>query len=286
MMTATGGGLEVLARLGYAARGAVSLLVGVLALLAAFGRGRGGGGTTGSKGALQTLLSQPLGDVLLAAVALGLFGFAVWRALQSIVDADGLGSAPKAMAVRAGQAVSGISHAGLGVFAVSLLVGWGVGQGDEEQSARDWTRWLLGRPLGEWLVGAVGLAVACAGLGMAWKAWTASFTRHLACGPDQARWLVPLGRVGYAARAVVFVLIGAFLAIAAYRSDPSEARGLGGALVALQEQPFGRALFGFVALGLAAFGGFGFVEARYRRIDASKGTGTGRAARAGAWGRG
>jgi hypothetical protein len=279
MIAANRGGLELLARLGYAARGAVSLPVGLLALLAAFGRG---GATTGSKGALQELLLRPLGDVLLAAVALGLFGFAVWRALQSLLDADGLGSAPKAMAVRAGQAVSGVVHAGLGVFAVSLLVGWGYGGGDEERSARDWTRWLLARPFGEWLVGAAGLAVAGAGLGMAAKAWTASFARHLACGPGQERWVVPLGRAGYAAPGVVFVVIGAFLVAAAYQSDPSEARGLGGALLALQGQPFGRALFGLVALGLAAFGAFGFVEARYRRISARPGTGTGRAARAGA----
>jgi hypothetical protein len=269
MMPSAGrGGLELLARLGYAARGAVSLLVGALALLAAFGRG---GGATGSKGALQELLLHPLGDVLLAAVALGLFGFAAWRAAQSLLDADGLGSAPKALVVRAGQLVSGIVHAGLGVSAVGLLAGWGYG-GDEEQSARDWTRWLLARPFGEWLVGAVGIAVIGAGLGMVRKAWTASFTRKLARDRDRAPWLVPLGRAGYAARGVVFVAIGAFLVAAAVQSDPSEAHGLGGALLALQEQPFGRALFALVALGLAAFGGFGFVEARYRRISAPRRT--------------
>ncbi len=97
--------------------------------------------------------------------------------------------------------------------------------------------------------------------------------RHLAAGPEQARWVVPLGRAGYAARGVVFIVVCAFLLVAAYQSDPSEARGLGGALLALQEQPFGRALYGLVALGLAAFGAFGFVEARYRRIDAPGGSG-------------
>ena len=269
MMVVGRSGLELLARLGYAARGAVSLLVGLLALLAA--SGRDGGGATGSKGALQELPLHPLGDVLLAAVALGLFGFALWRALQSLLDADGLGGNAKAMVVRAGQAVSGVAHAGLGLFALSLLVGWGHGGGNEEQSARDWTRWLLARPFGEWLVGAVALAVAGAGLRMAGKAWTASFMRRLACGSGQARWVVPLGRAGYAARGVVFVVIGAFLVVAAYQSDPGEARGLGGALLALQERPFGRALFGLVALGLAAFGAFGFVEARHRRIDAPRG---------------
>ena len=173
MMVANRNRLELLARLGYAARGAVSLIVGGLALLAALDRG---GEATGSKGALRAIPSQPLGDLLLAAIALGLFGFAVWRAFQSLLDADGLGTEPKAIAVRAGQAVSAIVYVGLGVFALGLLLGWGQG-GNGEQSAQDWTAWLLARPFGRWLVGAVGLAVVGAALVMAHEAWTASFRR-------------------------------------------------------------------------------------------------------------
>ncbi len=258
--------LELLARLGYAARGIVSLIVGVLALLGATGRG---GGATDSKGALQTILAQPLGAVLLAAVALGLFGFALWRAFQSVLDADGRGTSPKAIAARVAQAISAVIYVGLGIFAVSLLLGRQ--QGGGENAARDWTAWLLAQPFGRWLVGGVGLAVAGAAVAMAAKAWTASFRRNLTCDAANARWIIPLGRTGYAARAVVFLVVGAFLATAAYQLDPSEARGLGGALLALQAQPFGRALFALVALGLAAFGAFEIAEARYRRIDAPDG---------------
>ena len=99
MLAAYRSRLEPLARLGYAARGVVNLLIGLLALLAAFGQG---GGATGSKGALQTLLFQPLGNFFLAVVALGLFGFALWRLFQSLLDADGLGRTPRATVVRLG----------------------------------------------------------------------------------------------------------------------------------------------------------------------------------------
>lgn len=254
--------LEMLARLGYVARGLVSLLVGLMALLAAIGQG---GEVTGSKGALQRLFSQPWGTAMLGVVALGLFGFALWRALQSVLDADGLGRSWRALVVRGGQLISAAIYAGLGIFAVNLLVGATSG-GGEEQAARDWTRWLMGQPFGRWLVGAVGIGMLATALGMAGNAWTASFKKHLSCGADAAAWVVPLGRAGFAAQSVVFLIVGAFLVIAAYQSDPSEARGLGGALLALQEQPFGRIAFGLVALGLAAFGAFEFAEARYRRI--------------------
>ncbi|MFC7737288.1 DUF1206 domain-containing protein [Roseomonas sp. GCM10028921] len=256
--------LEILARLGYAARGAVNLVIGLLALLAALGRG---GEATGSKGALQALLTQPLGKILLCAVALGLSGFALWRLLQSLLDADGRGRSAKAVAARAGQLVSAAVYVGLGVFAIGLITGTGSG-GGEEQAARDWTRWLMGQPFGRWLVGAVGLAILGAAAGMGAKAWTASFRHHLACEGRTAAWVVPLGRAGYAARAVVFLIIGGFLLLAAWQVDPGEAHGLGGALLAIQGQPFGRVLFGLVALGLAAFGAFEFAEARYRRIAA------------------
>ncbi|SHI66988.1 protein of unknown function [Roseomonas rosea] len=261
-MTAKRKGLEWLARLGYAARGLVSLLVGLIALLAATS---GGGEVAGSKGALQAIPSQPWGGALLLVVALGLFGFALWRAIQSLTDADGLGTGWRGLGPRIGQLVSAIIYVGLGLFALDLLLG-SAPRGGEEQAARDWTRWLLAQPFGRWLVAGAGIAVLGAGLGMAAKAWTASFRRHLVCGPGTAGWVVPLGRAGYAARAVVFVIISAFLVIAAVQADPSEARGLGGALLALQEQPFGRVAFGLVALGLAAFGAFQFAEARYRRI--------------------
>ncbi|MBU8538654.1 DUF1206 domain-containing protein [Falsiroseomonas tokyonensis] len=255
--------LEWLARFGYAARGAVTLVVGLLALLAAVSPG---GDVTGSRGAIQTIFTQPFGVALIAIAAAGLFGFALWRLCQSVLDADGRGRDAKGLAVRLGQGVSAVTYLGLGIFAVGLVLGRGGGGADENESVRDWTAWLLTQPFGRWLVAAVGLAVIGAALGMAAQAWTARFREELSCDARAARWVVPLGRAGYAARSLVFLLIGGFLVLAAWQSDPSEARGLGGALLALQAQPYGRGLFGLVALGLAAFGAFEFAEARYRRI--------------------
>jgi hypothetical protein len=74
--------------------------------------------------------------------------------------------------------------------------------------------------------------------------------------------------MGFAARGVVFLLIGGFLVLAALQSSSSEVRGLGGALEALQQQPYGWVLLALTAIGLFAFGLFGLVQARYRHIDA------------------
>ena len=75
--------IERLARFGYAPKGAVYLLVGLLAVQAAFGPG---GKKTGTEGALVTLVQQPFGQILLGLVAFGLVSYAMWRLIEAIND--------------------------------------------------------------------------------------------------------------------------------------------------------------------------------------------------------
>jgi hypothetical protein len=256
--------VETMARLGHAARGVVYCLVGGLALLAAIGSG---GQTGGSASALRTLLGQPFGRILLGAIALGMAGFAAWRFVEAITDADRRGTEWKGLAIRGGHLIGGVIALGLAASAAGLALGRGGGSGDDS-AARDWTAWLMAQPLGPWLVGLVGLGVAGAGIAFAIKAWRGKVTEHLACSADVARWAVPMGRLGFAARGIVFLVIGGFLVAAALHSRAAQARGLGGALDALAAQPFGWILLAVTAAGLFAFGAFSIVEARYRHIDA------------------
>jgi hypothetical protein len=260
-----GNSLELMARLGYGSRGLVYSLVGGLALLAAFGSG---GQTGGSRSALESLLGQPFGKVLLGLVAVGLASFAAWRIVEAITDADHRGGSGKALAIRAGRAVSGLIYAGMAFSALSLAVGWGTRAGGEDRAAQDWTAWLLAKPFGQWGVGLVGIAILATGFAYLVRAWRGTVTEQLACPPDTRRWVVPLGRFGFGGRGVVFVLIGGFLILAALHSNSREVRGLGGALRALEAQPYGWALLGLTAAGLLAFGLFGFAQAFYRHIDA------------------
>lgn len=249
-----------LARLGYGSRGVVFAIVGLFALLAAIGRS---GETPSSKGALVKLLQQPFGDVLLAVVAVGLLGFFAWRVVQAVRDVDGHGSEAKGVTIRIGLIVSGISYAALAVFAASLLFGGGGGGGSSRQ---DWTATLMSQPFGQWLVAAVGLAVAGAGIAQVVKGWTRRYRRYLEAPAQQMGWIDPVSRFGLIARGIVLVMTGAFFMIAAYQAQPDKAQGLGAALRTLQEQPYGTVLLGAVALGLVAFAVYSFVEAVYRRI--------------------
>jgi type IV secretory pathway VirB2 component (pilin) len=79
-------------------------------------------------------------------------------------------------------------------------------------------------------------------------------------------WASRVGRLGLAARGVVFTVIGVFLMVAALTANPKQARGLSGALQALEQQPVGPWALGIVALGLVASGLYMLVLTRYRRI--------------------
>jgi uncharacterized protein DUF1206 len=94
---------QLLARIGYIARGIVFLLIGGLSALAALGAGQR---VADGKDALRSLLGQPFGRVLLIAIAIGLLCFAAWRLSQSILDADRKGNDPAALA-RRGPLMSG-----------------------------------------------------------------------------------------------------------------------------------------------------------------------------------
>ncbi len=152
--------IEYVARAGYAARGVVYLLVGGLAVLAAFGRG---GQAEDSRGALQWLLGVPLGDVLLAAIGGGLLGYAIWRSIQATKDTDHHGKDAKGMAIRAGMLSSAVTHTLLAFFAISLIFTFEASSsgGGGSQGVADW---LMKQPFGRWLVGGAGLILVGVGL--------------------------------------------------------------------------------------------------------------------------
>lgn len=252
--------LKLVAHAGYAARGVVYLLVGVLAFLAAFAGGAGQ--TTGTHGALRRILGVPGGDYLLGAVAAGLVAYALWRFIQGVFDADGHGKDGRALIVRSGLLVSGVTHLFLAFFALSIILGWGSGGG----GSSDWTARLMAEAYGRWLVGGIGALITGAGLVQLIKGYNAGFLKHLEMLPSMRGCAVPTCRVGLMARGLVFCMIGAFVIIAAWQQDPSEAKGLGGALSALQDQPYGQWLLRVVAAGLVAFSIYSFIEAGYRRV--------------------
>ncbi len=258
--------IERFARFGYGAKGVVYSLIGVLAIRAAFSPSH----PSNSRGALASLADEPFGQVLLGIVGVGLIGYALWRLVEAFADAEQRGHDARGIIRRIGYGISGLIYAALAWQALRLAFGSGGGN-TQSDSTSSRTATLMSQPFGVWLVGLVGVCIIVYGLYQLRKASRSKPRERLdlaGTSPTMRTWSIRLSRFGIASRGVVFLIIGTFLIVAAVQHQPSEARGVQGALSTLEQTSFGPWLLAIVGLGLLSYGIYQFLQARYRRIDA------------------
>ncbi|MEV5434255.1 DUF1206 domain-containing protein [Streptomyces sp. NPDC052701] len=261
---ANGSVVEGAARAGFAARGVIYLLVGVLALQIAFGDGKH---QADRGGALAELSGKPFGAVLLWALGIGLVGMALWRlseALFGSVGPDGRSARKRLMAT--GRCVF---YAFVAYSVLSFAADRHGEGGSSDRQSRDVTARLLEVPAGQWLVGAAGVAIVAVGVGIGVRAVRRKYHDKMKLGQmsSRTRRLVDVtGVAGGAARGLVFAAAGAFAVRAAVDYEPDRAKGLDDTLRAFADTPLGPWLLVCVAAGLVLFGVFSFAMARWRRV--------------------
>ncbi len=261
-----------LARLGYAAEGLLYLIVGVTASLAAVNVG---GRVRGTRGALNLIVAQPFGRLIVALVAVGLCGYMLRRFVQVFVEpTDGV--PPKQIMRtlrRVGFALSGLAHAGIALAALRLVLGLAVLSSDGPQASRGWATLLLTwQPLDGWLTLLAGLVIIGVAVFYFYKAVSRRFTMDLELermsrGVERAT--LTCGIAGYAGRGVGFLILGAFLPYGGWYVEEVEARGFGDILRALEDQPFGVWILILAAVGLTAYGLYLLLAAWYLRLIAA-----------------
>jgi len=259
--------LELLERLGYAVRGALYAVMGLLAMGIAFGAS--GGETTDLSGSLVFLTGNPFGKLVLIVAAVGLGAYSLWGFTRAIYDPLHRGSDASGYAARLGFVSSAVSYAAIVILAVELLAGSGAPSGDSTQKT---IASVLTHPAGGWLTILIGLIAIAIGLGQFLEAYRATFQEDLKgaeMSGSERRIVLGLGRFGMFARGIVFVVIGWFVVQAGIHHDAGQAQGFGGAFVFLLNQPFGRLLLGVVALGFVALGLHSFACARWIRLMGS-----------------
>jgi hypothetical protein len=257
--------LENLARIGLVALGVVHVLIGWLALQMAWSRG--GGESADQSGALSTVAQTPVGGPLLWVLGIGLFALALWQAAEVLRWRRGLSSSGKQRRTAIGNIVKSVAKAvlyvALGVLALQAANGT---EKSSEKSTDPTAQGVMGLPGGRLLVGAIGLVVIGVGAYHVYKGWTKKFLEQIdisSASPSARRGITRVGQVGYPAKGVSLVLVGALFAWAAITFDPKKAAGLDSALRTVLDAPFGRILLTLIALGLVAFGVFCFARARY-----------------------
>jgi hypothetical protein len=250
---------QVVARIGYAARGLVYSIVGLVAISVAFGIRNTALSLTS---VLQELLGQPLGTIVVWGIAAGMVCCAFWRLAQGLLDADRLGSGRRAVFRRIAYVLSSLAYFGL----AALAIGVAFQVPPSGSSPRGWAAWIIGWPLGPLALGLIGTGFLGLAATTALRAYRAPFKQEFELRSSIAKWLVPMGRAGHSARSIIFLIIGYFLISSAVHSNVREVRDMAGALNALQGQQFGMVLYTAVAAGLSLFGVFEFIQAFFRKV--------------------
>ncbi|UAW99602.1 DUF1206 domain-containing protein [Halopseudomonas nanhaiensis] len=249
-----------LVRLGFAARGVVYLLLGYL-FLAGSGQSQA---DEGAQGVFNYLQEVPGGTPILYLCALGLVGYGLYRLSSLLFDAENYGKDKKGIAQRLGHGASGLAHFVLAYTAFQFAQGEqqsSGGGGGGGGSAQEATSTVLSMEFGPIVIGILGLCFLAAALAQAKKAITGDFMERIS--PRAPGFTKIIGHAGFAARTVVFAVIGWSFVQSAWLDSSSQIKTLGEAVSSLRDNGV---LFTLVAIGLLLFGVFSLVMARYRTV--------------------
>ena len=261
--------VKTIARVGMFAKGVVYVILGVLTAMYAFGSG---GQKAGKSSTLEFIYQQPFGKILLGILAAGLICYVIWRFVQAFRDPENKGDDKEGVGTRIGYAASGILYGVLAFEAIRMLMssGGSSGGGNGKETI---VQTLLGQPFGQILVGIVAVVFFGKAAYQIYRAVSGKFAKKIQDSELDYRVkdvLRKAGFVGYIARGVVISIIGYFFLRAAIEANPNEAGGTQQAFDFIQaSSTWGTILLGIIAIGLACYGVFMFVKARYKVLPSS-----------------
>ncbi len=246
-----------LVRIGYFSRAILYSVLGIIALTSASAISQG------TDGIFQAIEDFPAGTAILWLMVVGLVAYALFRLCSPLFDIENNGSDAKGWGKRIGHLGSAIGHLALAYSAYKFATSSdGANGGSDSGGAQEAAAGILSVDFGGIVLGILGIAFFVTAIFQAKKAITGDFMHRISGqAPDFTRWL---GGAGFAARAVVYAIIGWSLFQAGFLSGGSDQiKTLGGAVASLAGQGV---VFTLTAIGLLLFGLFSLVLARYRII--------------------
>jgi len=254
---------EGAARAGHVVSGIVHLLIAYVIVRIALGDG----GNADQSGALAAVSQTTGGTVALVAGSVAFIAMALWRLAEAVIGAHATepnGSddhGPSAWLDR-GKAFSlAVIYFAFAWTAARFALGDHTSSGSENAGA---SARLMSSTVGTLVLMVVGVTVVCVGAYHVYKGASRAFMDDLTISDATA--VRVTGVVGYIAKGLVLAGAGVLLVIAAARADPSKATGLDGAVKTLGAAPAGFALLLVAAVGVATYGVYAFVMARFARM--------------------
>lgn len=270
-------GMVKLARAGWAAKGVVYVLAGVLALIVASSASgwSDGAATQGAEeasptGAIETVADSGGGVALLWVLVIGMLLYAAWRVVTAFLPSGD--HEASTWAKKIGYLVSAGLYVSLAITAIQLARNGSSSSSDGNSTVTDLTARVMEHSGGRWLIGLIGAIVIGVGLyriGKGVKQDVADELDMSGMSPERSRWTRRLGAIGEVGRGIAMGLIGFFLVRAAVTYDAAEATGLDGALRRLADETWGVLVVALVGVGFVAYGVFCLATFTRRRLEAA-----------------
>lgn len=256
--------MERLARLGYGVKGLIYITMGLLAIQGALGKAK----TPADQfGAIRTFSKLPFAQVFLWIVLIGLISYALWGIIRAVMDPFHKGTDTDGLLARGGYLISAATYASFVVPTYQLISG---GRSSSGGNQTHLVAQIMSLPMGRIIVGVIGIAAIGAGLYQIYMGVESKFEKQFkpyALTRENYRIAIQIGRFGTIARGIVFAIVGFFIFLAAWYSNPGRAQGIDAALNYLAKQPYGLWLMGIVAVGLMAFGIYSLMTAAWFRFE-------------------
>lgn len=255
-----------IAEFGFYTKGFLFIVIGILALMVAFGQR--GGELADPTGALTVIAQFTFGKILLIFFIVGALSHGVWNILRGAADVDNAGKDWQGIIKRCVAGGTGFFYLFLAWTAWSIVTTANVAvhNGGVQKTM---TAIFLALPLGAVFVFLIGLIVIGAGFSECYRGVSGKFKedfRLYKLTGFKRRIVGVLGALSFTARAVIYGLMGYFFIVAAVYADANEAVGIDGALLILARTYYGKTILFVAAVGLICHGILSLYEARYRRI--------------------
>jgi hypothetical protein len=250
-------------RLGYAAKGLVFAIIGVMALMLMLGMG---GQLSDPTDALKVINRQPFGQFLLLMTGISLLGFVLWRVAQSIFNVEHKSHTAMNTAKRIGYAISGLTYLSLSILAIR---GFMEGRVQNSEGSMGLTAKALEMPAGPVLVMLAGAIMIGVGIAHAVMGFKKSFMKNYEQGRMTAKEheiIEKSGMIGLPARGFTFGIIGYFFIRAGMHANAGETKDTKGVMEHILTMPMGELILAIIAVGFICYAVYCFAAARFRRF--------------------
>ncbi|MCY7374944.1 MAG: DUF1206 domain-containing protein, partial [Pyrinomonadaceae bacterium] len=232
--------IQKLSEFGFYTKGFLFIVIGVLAVLVAIGDKSGQ--LADPTGALTRIAQASYGKIILIIFIVGAVGHGVWNILRGAADVDDAGKNWQGIIKRIIAVSVGFFYLFLAWTAWTIVTTANIAvQNGAVQKTM--TAIILAFPLGAVLVFLIGVIVIGAGISECYRGISGKFKedfRLYELQGNKRRIVGVLGALGFTARAVIYGLMGYFFIVAAINSNPNDAVGIDGALLALTQTFYGK----------------------------------------------